>query len=329
MVVTCGSRSSQLGDLALRVSIFIEPHRGATYDDQLRLARVVEACGFDGLFRADHYQTVTDDDGLPGPTDSWVTLAGLARETSRIRLGTLVCSPTFRLPGVLAITVAQVDQMSGGRVELGMGAGWYAREHTSYGIPFPPVAERFDLLTEQLAIITGLWTTPIGQRFTYNGKHYTLSDAPALPKPVQTTPPIIIGGVGAKRTPRLAAEFADEYNVPFRSVSVTEQQYQRVIAACAEIGRDLTSRPLTLSAGLVVACGATDIEARRRAEPLFEKSALPPEDPVIGSAAQVVDRIAALSAVGVSRIHVRVPDMNDYDHIEFLAKHVLPEVSAM
>ena len=125
-------------------------------------------------------------DGLPGPTDSWVTLAGLARETSSIRLGTMVTSATFRYPGPLAISVAQVDEMSGGRVEFGIGAGWFEAEHQAYAIPFPPLGERFDRLTEQLDIITGLWTTPAGQTFDYAGKHYTVADSPALPKPVQS-----------------------------------------------------------------------------------------------------------------------------------------------
>src|SRR5580704_10818810 len=148
----------------MKVRIFVEPQQGATYQQLLEVARVTEAGGFDALFRSDHYLTMGGD-GLPGPTDAWVTLAGLARETSRIRLGTLVTSATFRWPGVLAISVAQVDAMSGGRVELGLGAGWYDGEHTAYGIPFPALGERFERLDEQLAIITGLWSTPPGERF--------------------------------------------------------------------------------------------------------------------------------------------------------------------
>ena len=146
----------------MELRIFTEPQQGATYDDLLAVARRAEELGFDAFFRSDHYLTMGGD-GLPGPTDAWVTLAGLARETSRIRLGTLVTSATFRLPGPLAISVAQVDQMSGGRVELGLGAGWFEDEHTAYGIPFPPLGERFDRLEEQLAIITGLWSTPAGR----------------------------------------------------------------------------------------------------------------------------------------------------------------------
>ncbi|BCJ64538.1 hypothetical protein Prubr_15590 [Polymorphospora rubra] len=187
--------------MTMRVTIFTEPHRGASYADQLRFARAVEDSGFEGFLRADHFQSMGADPGLPGPTDAWITLAGLARETSRIRLGTLVTSVTFRLPGPFAIQVAQVDQMSGGRVDLGIGAGWYEREHLSYGIPFPRTVERFDRLEEQLAILTGLWATPADGRFSYHGDHYQLVDAPALPRPVQTPgPPVIIGaGVPSAR----------------------------------------------------------------------------------------------------------------------------------
>ncbi len=310
----------------MRVTLFVEPHRGATYDDQLRLARHAEAAGFEGFLRADHYQSMGEDPGLPGPTDAWVTLAGLARETSRIRLGTLVNSATFRLPGPLAVMVAQVDAMSGGRVELGMGAGWLEREHTSYGIPFPPLAERFDRLGEQLAVITGLWSTPDGGRFSYEGKHYRLIDAPALPKPVQRPgPPVIVGGRGPKRTPELAARYADEFNMPFKSVAETTAAFRRVRAACETYGRP-ADRTLTLSAGIVVALGRTDAEAQRRAAPLHVKSALPPEDPVVGSPGLLVQRIGEMAAAGAGRVHLRVIDMADLDHVDLIAAEVLPQL---
>ncbi|OPG05777.1 LLM class F420-dependent oxidoreductase [Streptomyces sp. GKU 895] len=312
----------------MRVCVFTEPHRGADHEDQLRFAQAVEACGFDGFFRADHYQTMGTDPGLPGPTDAWVTLGALARETSRIRLGTLVTPATFRLPGPLALTVAQVDRMSGGRVELGLGAGWYAREHTSYGIPFPAAPERFDRLEEQLAVITGLWRTPVGENFSHRGEHYQLVDAPALPKPVQVPgPPIIVGGRGAKRTPELAARYADEFNMPFKSVAETARAYRRVAEACERTGRSDAGRsPLVLSAGVVVAIGHTDAEARRRAAPLHVKSALPPEDPVIGSPAQLVERIGEFAAIGTSRVHLRLIDLEDLDHLELIAAEVLPQL---
>ena len=221
--------------------VFTEPQQGATYDQLLRIARATEDLGFDAFFRSDHYLAMGVD-GSPGPTDAWTTLAGLARETSTIRLGTLMTSATFRLPGPLAIQVAQVDQMSGGRVELGLGAGWFEQEHTGYGIPFPETGERFDRLEEQLAIITGLWSTPEGEQFSHAGEHYTLTDSPALPKPAQRPgPPVIIGGKGKRRTPALAARYAAEFNLPFVSLEVTSAQFERVRKACADIGRDPTS----------------------------------------------------------------------------------------
>src|SRR5580693_315914 len=220
----------------MKLRIFIEPQQGATYVQQVRIAQAAEALGFDALFRSDHFLTMGGD-GLPGPSDAWVTLGGLARETSRIRLGTLVTSATFRLPGVLAIEVAQVDAMSGGRIEIGLGAGWYDGEHTAYGVPFPPLGERFERLEEQFAVIRGLWDTPLGETFDFDGRHYQLKDSPALPKPVQQPhPPLIVGGGGAKRTPRLAATYADEFNLPFSSPADTEAQFARVRAACTEAG---------------------------------------------------------------------------------------------
>ncbi|MET9297861.1 LLM class F420-dependent oxidoreductase [Micromonospora aurantiaca] len=312
----------------MQVSVFTEPHRGADYDDQLRFARLVEETGFEGFFRADHYRAMGDEPAPPGPTDAWLTLAALARETSRIRLGTLVTSATFRLPGPLAVMVAQVDRMSGGRVELGIGAGWYEREHTAYGIPFPPVSERFDRLAEQLEIVTGLWRTPPDETYSFTGEHYRLVDAPALPKPVQQPgPPVIVGGRGPKRTPELAARYADEFNMPFKSVAETAAAYERVREACDRAGRDASGRaPLTLSAGIVVAIGRTDAEAQRRAAPLHVTSALPPEDPVVGSPAQLVDRIGEFAAIGATRVHLRLIDFDDLDHVELIAAEVLPRL---
>ncbi|MGZ4727767.1 MAG: TIGR03560 family F420-dependent LLM class oxidoreductase, partial [Acidimicrobiales bacterium] len=196
----------------MELRVFIEPQHGASYATQLAVAQRAEANGFDAFFRSDHYLTMGNFSGLPGPSDTWVTLGAIARETTTIRLGTLVCSATFRLPGPLAVAVAQVDDMSDGRVELGLGAGWYDDEHTAYGIPFPPLGERFDRLEEQLEIITGLWRTPIDAQYSFEGRHYTVVGSPALPKPVQPGgPPIVVGGWGARRTPRLAARFANEY----------------------------------------------------------------------------------------------------------------------
>ncbi|MDT5033138.1 MAG: hypothetical protein QOC94_3309 [Actinoplanes sp.] len=306
----------------MRVCLFIEPHRGATYDDQLKLARHAEDAGYEAMLRADHYQSMSADRGLPGPTDAWITLAGLARETTRIRLGTLLNSATFRLPGPLAVMVAQVDAMSGGRIELGLGAGWFEREHTALGIPFPPLGERFDRLDEQLQIIRGLWSTPDEASFSFDGKHYQLLDAPALPKPVQRPgPPIIVGGRGPRRTPELAARYADEFNMPFKSVAETAAGFARVQALASSY-----ERSVTLSAGVVVAIGRTEAEAQQRAAPLHVPSALPPEDPVIGSPDRLVQRLGELAEAGATRVHLRVLDMADFEHIDLIAAEVLPQV---
>jgi F420-dependent oxidoreductase-like protein len=251
----------------------------------------------------------------PGPTDAWVTLAGLAVQTSRIKLGTLVTSATFRLPGPLAIGVAQVDQMSGGRVELGLGAGWFETEHVQYGIPFPPVGERFDRLTEQLAIVTGLWDTPVGERFSFHGDHYELVDSPALPKPARR-PPIIIGGKGPKRTPALAARYADEFNVPFQSLETTKQVYGRVAEACAKESRD---NPV-FSAAQTVACGRTDEQARLRAEATRQNPRL------YGSPSQVVDQIGRFAELGAERLFLQIIDFADLDHLDLIAAEVAPQL---
>src|SRR3982751_2598984 len=163
---------------------------GATYDELLDIARRTEETGFDAFFRSDHYLTMGGD-GLPGPTDAWVTLGGLARETTRIRLGTLMTAATFREPGPLAVAVAQVDQMSGGRVELGLGTGWFEEEHTAVRLDFPPLGERFERFEEQLQVLTGLWTSD--GPFSFTGKHYRLIDNPALARPAQSPLPLIIG----------------------------------------------------------------------------------------------------------------------------------------
>ena len=233
----------------MELRIFTEPQQGATYDDLLAVASTAETAGFAAFFRSDHYVKMGDVSGLPGPTDAWITLAGLARDTKTIRLGTLVTSATFRHPGPLAITVAQVDQMSGGRVELGLGAGWYGQEHTAYGIPFPSLGERFERLEEQLALITGLWSAE--GTYTYEGAHYQLKDSPALPKPYQSGGvPVVIGGGGARRTPRLAATYANEFNAPFQSVERGAELFANVRATCVARGRDPKS--MTMSAALIV-----------------------------------------------------------------------------
>jgi F420-dependent oxidoreductase-like protein len=301
--------------------VFVEPQEGATYGDQLAVARAAEALGYSAFFRSDHYVAMSGD-GLPGPTDSWVTLGGIARETSTIRLGTMVTSATFRYPGPLAISVAQVDEMSGGRVELGLGAGWFEAEHKAYAIPFPPLGERFDRLSEQLDVITGLWTTPTGETFDYSGTHYTVEDSPALPKPVQTPhPPIVIGGSGAQRTPALTAKFASEFNMPFASLDDLKTQYGRVAAALATAGRAPES--LTYSAAFVVCAGHDEAEIARRADAIGrEVDELRSNSPLVGTPEEIVDRLSPFAEAGVHRVYLQVLDMSDLDHLELFAEVV-------
>jgi F420-dependent oxidoreductase-like protein len=305
--------------------IMTEPQEGATYDDLHRVAAESERLGFDAFFRSDHYQRISPGDPGPGSTDAWAVLAGLARDTSTIRLGTMVSSATFRLPGPLAITVATVDAMSGGRVELGLGSGWYETEHRSYGIPFPPVGERFDILEEQLAIVTGLWATPRGETFSFAGSHYTLDDSPALPKPVQSPLPVVIGGKGKKRTPELAARYAAEYNVPFDTPEVVAACFDRVRRACADAGRDPAS--LVLSVAQALAVGTDEAEVRRRAEAGGNDLDWLRSAGLSGSPAEVVDRIGRLGELGASRVYLQVLDLADLDHLRLVAAEVAPHIS--
>jgi F420-dependent oxidoreductase-like protein len=302
--------------------VFVEPQQGASYADQLAVAQTAESLGFSGFFRSDHYVAMSGD-GLPGPTDSWVTLGGIARETSSIRLGTLVTSATFRHPGPLAVSVAQVDDMSGGRVELGMGTGWFEREHAAYGIPFPPPGERFARFTEQLEIITGLWATPVGETFDYAGANYALNDSPALPKPVQRPhPPIIIGGLGARRTPMLAATFADEFNVPFALLDTVRTQIERVRAASEANGRSVDS--MTYSAAFVVCAGRDGAELTRRAAAIGRKlDEMRANSPLVGTPHEIVDHLGPFAEAGVQRVYLQLLDMSDLEHLQLFADEVM------
>jgi F420-dependent oxidoreductase-like protein len=310
----------------VRLRIFTEPQQGATYAQLLAVARLSEQLGFDAFFRSDHYMRIGDGAPGPGSTDAWVTLAALARETSTIRLGTLVTPATFRLPGPLAITVAQADAMSGGRVELGMGAGWYEAEHKAYGIPFPPTGERFERLEEQLAIVSGLWSTPAGETFAFDGRHYQLSDSPALPKPVQQPPPIILGGWGTKRTPRLAATYAQEFNVPFAPVDAFGPACDHVRRACESVGRDPSSIRYTVA---TIACvGEDDATYRRRAEAIGHDPDALRQTASAGVVDEVIDRLRAFAAAGAQAAYLQILDLDDLDHIHLIASAVASEVAS-
>lgn len=301
--------------------IFTEPQQGASHADLVAVAQRSEALGYGAFFRSDHFLKMGGATGFPGPSDAWVSLAGIAMQTSKIRLGTLVTSATFRHPGPLAISVAQVDEMSQGRVEFGLGAGWYEAEHAAYGIPFPDLGGRFDRLAEQLAVITGLWRTPLGETFDYSGEHYQLVASPGLPKPSQAGgPPIIIGGRGAVRTPMLAARYAAEFNLPFGDLEAYRVQQDRVSAACERIDRDPAS--MVWSAALVACVGANEAEVARRAAAIGRD---PDELRAHGVAGTVAEAAATLStwrAAGVRRIYLQILDLADLDHMDLIAESV-------
>ena len=304
-----------------QLRIFIEPQLGATYDDQLAMATTAERLGFGAFFRSDHYLAMgpwLEAGGLPGPTDAWITLAGLARETTTIRLGTLVTSATFRHPGPLAVAVAQVDEMSGGRVELGLGAGWYEREHAAYGIPFPALDERFDRLEEQLEVITAFWAAPVGEHVDHAGAEWPVTDSPALPKPVQNGGvPIIIGGGGRRRTPALAARFAREFNTPFLTLEQFVKQRDRVRRACVDIGRDADE--LTFSAALVACVGEGDAAVQRRAAAIGRTPTDLRTNGIAGTVAEARDTLERWQEAGAERVYLQVLDLSDRDHLQTLA----------
>ncbi len=319
--MTAASSTLSISDLR----IFTEPQQGASYDDLLAVALRAERLGFGAFFRSDHYLVMGDGDGLPGPTDAWITLAGLARDTSTIRLGTLVSSATFRFPGPLAISVAQVDQMSGGRVDFGLGAGWFTAEHDAYGIPFPDLGERFDRLEEQLEIITGLWSTDVGSTYSKPGGHYPILDSPALPKPHSGAPPIVIGGGGPKRTPALAAKYAAEFNTPFVSREFFTEQCGRVRAACSAIGRDPDD--LVYSTALIVCCGVDEADVARRAARIGREPGELRENGLAGTPAEIAERLRSWQAAGAERIYLQVMDLADLDHLDLIASDVVAELT--
>ena len=308
----------------MKLRIFSEPQQGATYDQLLAVAQRAEKLGFDAFFRSDHFLKMGSADGNPGPSDAWTTLAGIARETSTIRLGTLVNSATFRHPAITAISVANVDAMSHGRVELGLGAGWFEDEHKAYGFDFLPLGQRFDVLSEQLAVICGLWKTPLGETFSFTGKHYTLKDSPALPKPVQSSVPIIIGGRGLKKTPALAAQYATEFNMPFVLIEDFVEQCSRVREACTAIGRDPSSLKYTTAQTIV--CGVDNGEVARRAKNIGREQDEVTQSGLCGTPEQLIAKIKQWDAAGAQTLYLQILDLDDLDHLDLIAAQVLPHI---
>jgi F420-dependent oxidoreductase-like protein len=304
----------------MKLRIFTEPQQGASYDDLLRVARAADELGYDAFFRSDHYLKMGAGDGLPGPSDAWITLAGLARDTTRVKLGTLVTPITFRHPGPLAISVANVANMSDGRAELGIGAGWYDQEHAAYAIPFPDLGERFERLEEQLAIITGLWDTKTGDTFSFSGKHYSVVESPALPKPV-VRPRVVIGGFGPKRTPRLAATYADEFNIGFIGPDIAKMAFDRVREACANAGRDVE-----YSIALAIAVGRNDDEVAARVAKVGQPLEQLKQNALAGTVGEVIERIGAYGEIGATTTYLQLHDLDDVDQLELIASEVMPKL---
>jgi F420-dependent oxidoreductase-like protein len=312
----------------IRLRILMEPRHGARYEEILALARATERAGFDAFFRSDHLFGVDPDDPDYRPTDCWTTLAGLARDTGRIRLGSLMTAATFRAPGLLAAIVASVDEMSGGRIELGLGTGWYEREHTAFGLPFPPMKERFDRLEEQLEVITGLWVAGSagGPGFSFDGQHYCVEDNHTPPRVTQRPhPPIIVGGGGPRRTPAIAARFATEFNAALSSVPEAQARFAVFARACEAIGRDPADA--RRSGFIPVAIGSTQAEAERRAA--IVASPRIRESMVVGPPAQLADRIAGLAEVGADTVYLHIFDIHDLDHIALIGAEVLPQLGTV
>jgi F420-dependent oxidoreductase-like protein len=303
--------------------IFTEPQQGASYDELLTVARTAETAGFGAFFRSDHYLKMGAVSGLPGVTDAWTTLAGLARDTSTIRLGTLVTPVTFRHPGSFAVIAAQVDQMSGGRIDIGLGAGWYGAEHEAFGLPFPDVSDRYDLLEDQLAILAGAWSAPTGSTFTHDGKAVSLEITADTVRPSQRPgPPIVLGGQGGPKSARLAGTYASEYNCAFVPAERMKETHDKVRAACDAAGRDPAS--MVYSAALVLCCGETETDVERRAAVIGREVSELRENGLAGSPAEVLDKLGRYAEAGAERFYLQVLDLSDLDHLHLVAEQVMP-----
>lgn len=310
----------------MELRIFTEPQQGARYEDLLAVAQASEEGGFAGFFRSDHYLKMGNVDGQPGPTHAWVTLAGLARDTSSIRLGTLVSPITFYRPGPLAIAVAQVDAMSGGRIDFGIGAGWFEGEHDAYGLDFPPLGVRFDRLEEGLEQIHGLWTTPEGSTFSHEGRFHSFVDSPALPKPAQRPhPPIIVGGRGAKRTPALVARFASDFNLPFTPIEEVVPAIERINKVCADRGRNPAE--IVKSTTMVLCLGASETEVNRRAQAIGRQADELREAGAAGTTEEVLDKLGRYREAGIQRAYLQVLDLGDLDHIAQAGADLIPALA--
>ena len=312
----------------MELRIFTEPQQGASYEDILAVAQASERAGFAGFYRSDHYLKMGSVDGYPGPTHAWVTLAGLARETSSIRLGSLVSPIMFYQPGPLAISVAQVDAMSGGRIDFGVGTGWFEAEHHAYGLEFPPIANRFDRLEEALEQIHGLWTTPEGATFNHDGEYHSFKESPGLPKPAQRPhPPIIIGGRGAKRTPALVARYASDFNLPFTPLDEVAGALERVEQACAVVNRNPAE--IVKSTTMVLCLGANEAEVKRRAAAIGREPDELRSAGAAGTTAEVIEKLASFGRLGIQRAYLQVLDLGDLHHISQAGADLIPALESV
>lgn len=315
----------------MRFSLMLEGQEGVTWDRWLRTAETCERLGFEGLFTSDHYLSVTRVKE-PGSNDAWTLLGALAARTERLRLGTMVSPITFRLPTVLAKAATTVDRISGGRVELGIGAGWWEEEHRAHGFPFPSTGERFEMLEEQLEIVHGLWSEDV---FSFESRHHTIEGCRFLPKPIQRPhPPIIVGGKGGPRIARLVAAWADEFNRVGGTPEEVREAFERVREAVDAAGRP--QEEITTSFMTWVFVGRTEDEWKARVEvarrmdptagPFNEYLQDLSRDCIVGTVDRAVERMNEYARAGVQRFVLNHELFDDLDHIELLAAEVLPQV---
>jgi F420-dependent oxidoreductase-like protein len=313
----------------MRFAMMLEPQQGITYAEQLAVAQRSEAAGFGTFFRSDHYESFPGLGDLP-TTDAWTVLAGIARETSQIRLGALVSPVTYRLPGPFAKIVSTVDEMSGGRVDVALGTGWHELEHQRLGIPFPPVAERADMLEETLTILHGLWEEPDG--WSHDGGLWTVTNALFRPKPIQHPhPPIIVGGGGSPRGLRIAAKYADEFNMTDTDRAAIVQRYAELDAACLAIGRDPASIVKSAMIGVLVGRDRDELDRRRAAVRSAFATAAEGEawlarregKWIMGTPERAREQIAELAALGVERLVLQNFVPRDLAMIDLLGAEVI------
>jgi F420-dependent oxidoreductase-like protein len=316
----------------MRVCLMIEGQQGVSWEQWLDLAATTEGAGLEGLFRSDHYLSIGTDGRELGSHDAWTTLAGLAARTTHIRLGTMVSPATFRHPSVLAKSATAVDHISGGRVELGIGAGWYEEEHRVYGFPFPPMRERMEIFEEQIAIVHGQWSEG---DLDFSGRHYRLERCAGLPKPVQRPrPPIIVGGAAGPRTVEAAVRFADEYNTTFANAEACRERRARIDAACERAGRDPASMVFSVMTTCLVGSDRGDLRAR--VERFLERGGGGDVDAflrdhddgwIVGTVEEAAEHLQGLAAAGVERVMLQHLVHEDLEMVEILGRELAPAVA--